>query len=124
MCAYNILRIPHQTRFASSFLPVQHEENKAFQIKDTTLSVDYENKIKQFDKDQKEVFFEDSSYIVRRTCMGEWGGSVWFKNKKTGKWEQLDYFKVSEQVQLSSINLCAGKGGKTRSNTKITRGSK
>ncbi|MCR8558145.1 hypothetical protein KXD93_10845 [Mucilaginibacter sp. BJC16-A38] len=29
-------------------------------------------------------FFEDDKYIVRKTCSGEWGGTVWFKNKKTG----------------------------------------
>jgi hypothetical protein len=30
------------------------------------------------------VFFQDDNYYVRRTCSGEWGGSIWFKNKKTG----------------------------------------
>jgi hypothetical protein len=30
------------------------------------------------------VFFQDDNYYVRRTCSGEWGGSVWFKNKSTG----------------------------------------
>lgn len=29
-------------------------------------------------------FFEDQKYIVRRTCSGEWGGTIWFKNKATG----------------------------------------
>ena len=29
-------------------------------------------------------FFEDDKYVVRKTCSGEWGGTVWFKNKKTG----------------------------------------
>lgn len=28
--------------------------------------------------------YEDSSYIVSKTCSGEWGGTVTFKNKKTG----------------------------------------
>lgn len=30
-------------------------------------------------------FFEDEKYVVRKTCSGEWGGSVWFKNKQTNK---------------------------------------
>lgn len=28
--------------------------------------------------------YEDEKYVVRKTCGGEWGGSVWFKNKSTG----------------------------------------
>lgn len=27
--------------------------------------------------------FEDEDYRLRKTCSGEWGGSIWFKNKKT-----------------------------------------
>jgi hypothetical protein len=30
------------------------------------------------------VFFQDDNYTVKRTCSGEWGGSIWFKNKRTG----------------------------------------
>ncbi len=30
------------------------------------------------------AFFQDEHYYVRKTCSGEWGGSVWFKNKETG----------------------------------------
>lgn len=30
------------------------------------------------------VFFQDEQYFVRRTCVGEFGGSIWFKNKKSG----------------------------------------
>ena len=29
------------------------------------------------------IIFEDSIYIVRNTCHGEWGGSIWFNNKNT-----------------------------------------
>lgn len=29
-------------------------------------------------------FFEDDKYLVRKTCNGEWGGTIWFKNKITG----------------------------------------
>ena len=28
--------------------------------------------------------FEDSLYVVSKTCSGEWGGTIKFKNKKTG----------------------------------------
>jgi hypothetical protein len=30
------------------------------------------------------AFFQDENYYVRRTCSGEFGGSIWFRNKKTG----------------------------------------
>ena len=30
------------------------------------------------------AFFQDDNYYVKRTCSGEWGGSVWFKDKNTG----------------------------------------
>ncbi|WP_053404265.1 hypothetical protein [Persicobacter sp. CCB-QB2] len=31
------------------------------------------------------AFYQDDKYIVRETCQGEWGGSIWFKNKHTGE---------------------------------------
>jgi hypothetical protein len=30
------------------------------------------------------AFFEDETYLVRKTCSGEWGGTIWFKNKISG----------------------------------------
>lgn len=30
------------------------------------------------------AFFEDENDIVSKTCSGEWGGTIKFKNKKTG----------------------------------------
>jgi hypothetical protein len=44
----------------------------------------YEEAIRKLNIVQDSFFFEDSSYVVRKTCSGEWGGSVWFKNKITG----------------------------------------
>lgn len=42
----------------------------------------------EFNKDDFKVnsdnIFEDSLYIISKTCSGEWGGSIKFKNKKTG----------------------------------------
>lgn len=39
---------------------------------------------KSFYNKQQTTFFEDDDYIVSQTCSGEWGGSIWFKNKNTG----------------------------------------
>lgn len=39
--------------------------------------------INDFEK-RDSAFFEDELYYVRRTCRGEFGGSIWFRNKKTG----------------------------------------
>ncbi|AHF17537.1 hypothetical protein NIASO_09415 [Niabella soli DSM 19437] len=38
--------------------------------------------------------FEDSLYIVSKTCNGEWGGTIKFKNKKTG-------------IEYSAASTCA-----------------
>ena len=35
-------------------------------------------------KASRSKLFEDSLYIVSKTCNGEWGGTIKFKNKKTG----------------------------------------
>jgi hypothetical protein len=55
-----------------------------FNIVDTTIMENYEEAVRKLKIVQDSFFFEDSSYVVRKTCIGEWGGSVWFKNKKTG----------------------------------------
>jgi hypothetical protein len=39
---------------------------------------------KSFYTKQQSIFFEDEDYVVSKTCSGEWGGSIWFKNKETG----------------------------------------
>jgi len=33
----------------------------------------------------KETFFEDDKYLVSRSCSGEWGGTLFFTDKKTKK---------------------------------------
>ncbi len=46
------------------------------------------NKSETFDKlkfIKSNVFYEDENYKVRKTCSGEWGGTVYFENKKTNK---------------------------------------
>jgi hypothetical protein len=35
-------------------------------------------------KIDKNNFFEDSFYVVSKTCSGEWGGTIKFKDKRTG----------------------------------------
>jgi hypothetical protein len=35
-------------------------------------------------KKSKPVFFEDDKYLVSKSCSGEWGGTLKFKNKATG----------------------------------------
>jgi len=35
-------------------------------------------------KIDKNKIFEDSTFVVSKTCSGEWGGSIRFKDKKTG----------------------------------------
>ena len=48
-------------------------------ITDTLLMKDINDFVKN-----DTAFFQDEDYYVRRICSGEWGGSIWFKNKKTG----------------------------------------
>jgi hypothetical protein len=54
-----------------------------FQVKDTILTHTYEKRIERLKKN-KPVFFEDDNYIVTKTCSGEWGGTIKFKDKATG----------------------------------------
>jgi hypothetical protein len=35
-------------------------------------------------KKQDSCFYQDEDYLVRKTCSGEWGGTIYFKDKKTG----------------------------------------
>lgn len=55
-----------------------------FNIVDTVLNENYRRTIKNLNLGTNNVFFEDSLYTVKKTCFGEWGGSIWFKNKKSG----------------------------------------
>lgn len=54
-----------------------------FQVVDTLLSDKERNRIEKLRKLRK-TFYEDDEYLVSKTCSGEWGGTVKFKNKKTG----------------------------------------
>lgn len=52
---------------------------------------------------KNEIFYEDADYIVTRTCSGEWGGSIWFKNKMNG----IEY--SCKAVCPVAVNLIHGK---------------
>jgi hypothetical protein len=57
------------------------QSEELFKVQQTTISDS--SQTKDF-KRTNSNFFEDENYVVRKTCSGEWGGSIIFKNKKTG----------------------------------------
>lgn len=62
---------------------LMNAQEMVFSFKERTA-----NKSETFDKlkfVKSKVFYEDENYKVRETCSGEWGGTVYFKNKKTHK---------------------------------------
>lgn len=60
------------------------QNDTIFKIIDSSFSLNFDSFYNSLLEKENPIFFEDSIYIVRKTCSGEWGGSVWFKNKKTG----------------------------------------
>jgi hypothetical protein len=70
---------------STSFFSATAQSNKPFKlieifITDSSQLPNRSNFVKN-----DSLFFQDEKYIVKATCHGEWGGSVWFKNKKTRK---------------------------------------
>lgn len=57
--------------------------------------------------DSKAPIYEDDKYIIRRTCTGEFGGTVWFKSKQTG-------------VERSFMSTCAVSVNKVGSSYIVT----
>lgn len=47
------------------------------------------------------LLYNDTKYEVWKTCSGEWGGSVYFKNKKSGK---IYYAEATCPVSVNKIN--------------------
>ncbi len=45
--------------------------------------------------------YSDTQYEIWKTCSGEWGGTVYFKNKKSGK---IYYAKANCPVSVNKIN--------------------
>lgn len=54
-----------------------------FQVSNGIITDSLKIKIETWKKN-KPTFYEDNDYLVTKTCSGEWGGTVKFKNKKTG----------------------------------------
>jgi len=67
------------------FLGTNSFSQSVFNIIDTTINKDFDIELKNLNIVKDSIFFEDSTYIVSSSCSGEWGGSVIFKRKKTGK---------------------------------------
>ena len=59
------------------------EVDSIFQISERKLTDTLIAKL-EVAKKARQNLFEDENYIVSGTCSGEWGGSIRFKNKKTG----------------------------------------
>lgn len=57
---------------------------KLFDIRETIIAETVHKKTPNNFNRESSNFFEDNDYVVRKTCSGEWGGTIWFKNKKTG----------------------------------------
>ena len=76
---------------------------KQFTIESSIDTIDFYDAIYDLQLKQDSVFYEDSLYLVRQTCSGEWGGSIWFKNKQT----QIEY--SCNATCPKSVNYYKGK---------------
>ena len=61
------------------------QEKNVFEIEEILIKRKFNRTKTENDTDKKKTLFEDEKYIIKGTCMGEWGGTTWFENKKTGK---------------------------------------
>ena len=68
-----ILRLPTFGQSTTTF------DIEVVLIEDTSQT----KKIKDFIRHDT-IFYQDEKYSVRKTCRGEWGGTVWFKSKISG----------------------------------------
>lgn len=59
------------------------QTDTSFHVSQGIITEDIRTNIKAWKK-SKPTFYEDEKYIVSKTCSGEWGGTIKFKNKKTG----------------------------------------
>jgi len=55
-----------------------------FEIKEFIVKDSLQRRTVSDFKRQNSNFYEDENYIVSKTCSGEWGGTIKFKNKRTG----------------------------------------
>ncbi|SFG87014.1 hypothetical protein [Pontibacter chinhatensis] len=79
------------------------QQGSLFVIKDSTVAKDFKQVHESYLATKNAFLFEDDNYAVRKTCSGEWGGSIWFKNKKTG----IEY--ASEATCPVVVNKLDGK---------------
>ncbi len=77
------------------------QEHVIFKIYENIVNKkDFEEERSDFSK-KDFVFYEDEDYIITRTCHGEWGGSIWFKNKKT---DSIHSCRATCPVSVNRIN--------------------
>lgn len=60
------------------------QQREKFYIKEVISKESFSKLNKSKFKVDINNIFEDSNYIVSKSCSGEWGGTIKFKNKKTG----------------------------------------
>ena len=78
------------------------KESEVFKFTTETTSKSLAKELKQIKNWESYGFlFEDENYEIWKSCSGEWGGSVYFKNKKTGK---LFATKSICAVSINKIN--------------------
>ncbi len=66
------------------FLNCSGQQSTSFEIRETVEDFDFKQTQKNLSQQKDSILLDDQLYRVRSTCSGEWGGSIWFKNKKTG----------------------------------------
>ena len=63
-------------------LIIQDSPEPEFKLEQQNITKDYRSKIDALRK-KREHFYEDDQYVVDKTCSGEWGGTILFRNKRT-----------------------------------------
>lgn len=81
-----------------------NKEESVFKITSETIEKDIVHELKNLKNlPPSALLYNDENYEVWNSCFGEWGGSVYFKNKKTGK-----VFATFSQCAVS-VNKINGK---------------
>lgn len=78
------------------------QKSKVFEIETETVNKNVVQELKSIKFPTYGLFYDDGKYEVWSSCSGEWGGSVYFKNKKTGK---IFATKSVCAVSINKINL-------------------
>ncbi len=58
------------------------QDKNTFDIQEVLIEKKFSKRKKSNSTEKETFFYEDKEYLVTKTCRGEWGGSIWFKNKK------------------------------------------